>query len=337
MHIKGIAPRESRSMPNLPTEPPRTKPNKGDIEALPRVTILLATYNGARHLHAQLMSYVAQTGVQWDLWISDDGSTDDTRAVIEAFRTAQGADRTIRLIGGPRRGAAANFMSLLTHPELPVGRPVALSDQDDVWHEGKLARALRTVQDCPPCSLYSGQSYHVDRNLKVTGRSRPPRRAPGFRNALTQNVVSGHSIMMDAQALALVRQAGVPADIPYHDWWLYLLVSGAGGHIHVDDAPMIDYRQHTGNAMGAHEGLRATWSRARQVMGRTYGGWIASNTAALRTASPQLTPEHRALLELFEHTRPGPARARALWQAGLYRQTRLTSALFYLAVVLGRV
>jgi glycosyltransferase involved in cell wall biosynthesis len=337
MHISGTAPRESRAMPHLPEKSYPTEPNTEDTAALPRVTILLATYNGARHLHAQLMSYVAQTGVQWDLWISDDGSTDDTRAVIAAFRTAHGSDHTIRLIEGPQRGAAANFMSLLTHPELPVDEPVALSDQDDLWHKDKLARALRRLRDSPPCSLYSGQSYHADRDLKVTGRSRPPRRTPGFRNALTQNVVSGHSIVMDVQALALVRQAGVPVGIPYHDWWLYLLISGAGGTVHVDDAPMVHYRQHADNTMGAHDGLRATLLRAEQVMGRTYGGWIATNAAALRAASPLLTSEHRDLLELFEQTRPGPARARALWQAGLYRQTRLASAFFYLAAVLGRV
>jgi hypothetical protein len=150
-------------------------------------------------------------------------------------------------------------------------------------------------------------------------------------------VVSGHSIVMTAKALALVRAAGAPADIPYHDWWLYLLVSGAGGYIHIDTARMIHYRQHSSNAIGAHEGVRATLRRARQVLGRTYGSWIAANTAALRAAAPLLTPEHRKVLCVFEDTKPGPVRARALWRAGLYRQSRFASLVFYLAVALGRV
>jgi glycosyltransferase involved in cell wall biosynthesis len=319
------------------TNPHASEPTHGQHVSFPRVTILMATFNGAAHLRQQLDSHVAQRHVPCDLWISDDGSTDETRAVIAAFSAQHGVNRTIRLLEGPRQGAAANFMSLLTHPDLPTGRPVALSDQDDVWHPDKLARALKALESSGPCTLYSGQSLHTDRNLKVIGRSRPPRRAPGFRNALTQNVVSGHSIVMDPQALALVRQAGMPDAIPYHDWWLYLLISGAGGQICIDEAPMIHYRQHGNNAMGAHAGLPASLRRARQVMGRTYGDWIAANTKSLSLVAPLLTPEHRALLDVFDTTRPGPPKAWALWRAGLYRQSRLASAAFYFAAALGRV
>lgn len=304
---------------------------------MPRVTILLATCNSAAHLSEQLDSYVAQRGVQWDLWISDDGSTDTTRALIDTFCARHGAGRTIRLIDGPRAGPAANFMSLLTHPDLPTHGPVALSDHDDVWHPDKLARALDALHHSGPMTLYSGQSHHTNAALRVIGASRPPPRPPSFRNALTQNVVSGHSTVMDAQALALVRRAGVPQGIPYHDWWLYQLVSGAGGTINIDTARMIHYRQHGANAMGAHDGLRATLQRATQVLGHTYGGWIAANTAALRAVSPLLTPENRAVLQIFEDTRPGFGRMRALWRAGLYRQTRAASAVFYAAAALGRL
>jgi hypothetical protein len=194
------------------------------------------------------------------------------------------------------------------------------------------------IRDTGAVTLYSAQSHHADGDLNVTGQSRPPARAPSFRNALTQNVVSGHSIVMDTGALALVRRAGLPAvAIPYHDWWLYLLVSGAGGQVHVDTARMIHYRQHASNAMGAHDGLRATLHRAGQVLGHTYGDWIAANTTALRAIAPLLSPAHRTLLETLSRTRAGPARAYALWRAGLHRQTRLASAVFYLAAFLGRI
>ncbi|MCJ7874804.1 glycosyltransferase [Phaeobacter sp. J2-8] len=304
----------------------------------PRITILLATYNGAQYLPDQLASYVAQRDVAWDLWVSDDGSTDNTRAIIDAFRVQHGTGRDIRLLEGPRAGAAANFMSLLTHPDLPLDGPVALSDQDDVWHPDKLSTALAALHASGPMTLYSAQCFHTDAALNVIGLSRPPPRAPSFRNALVQNVVSGHSLVMDAQARALVRAAGLPrGGIPYHDWWLYQLISGAGGHIHVDTARMNHYRQHDTNVMGAHEGLRATLHRCAQVLGRTYGGWIDANIAALNTITHLLTPENRILLRIFTDTRPGPARCLAFWRGGLYRQTRLASASFYLAAMLGRV
>ena len=326
---------ESLVMPSVSSDPARS------VQALPlplpRITILLATCNGALHLQEQLMSYCAQRGVEWDLWVSDDGSTDGTRAVLEAFRAAHGAQREIRLIEGPRQGAAANFMALLTHPDLPRDRPVALSDQDDQWHPDKLLRAMTVLRDAEPVTIYSGQSFHTDAALRVIGHSRLPLRGASFRNALTQNVVSGHSIVMSAGALALVRRAGVPRGIPYHDWWLYLLISGAGGHVHVDSARMVHYRQHDGNAMGANAGCGRALQRMRQVLGRTYGSWVARNAAALRAVSFLLTPENRALLEALESAPGGPGRALTLWRLGLYRQSRAASASFYLAAMLGRI
>jgi glycosyltransferase involved in cell wall biosynthesis len=325
----------------IANEGPQTGTNMASSAPLPRVTILLATYNGAAHLQAQLMSYCAQHGVLWDLWVSDDGSSDGTRAIIEAFRAEHGIDHggahDIRVLDGPRMGPAANFMSLLTHPDLPTDRPVALSDQDDVWLPGKLSRALAALRETGPVTLYSGQSYHTDAALNVIGRSRRPPRAPSFHNAVTQNIVSGHSIVMDPGALALVRKAGIPQGIPYHDWWLYLLISGAGGNVYVDRARMIQYRQHMGNAMGAHHGIRSTLYRVGQVLGHTYSDWVSANVTALTKVMPLLTPDHQAVLTALKTEKSGPAHALALWRLGLYRQTRLASACFYLAAALGRV
>jgi glycosyltransferase involved in cell wall biosynthesis len=303
----------------------------------PRVTIVLATYNGAAHLTEQLASYVAQRGVHWDLWVSDDGSCDGTRAIVDAFAKDHAADRDIRVIDGPGQGSAANFMALLTHPDLPTTHPVALSDQDDVWHPDKLAHALGALQDTGPLTLFSGQSYHTDTALTVTGHSIPPSRAPSFRNALVQNVASGHSIVLDPEALAVVRRAGVPKGIPYHDWWLYQLISGAGGHVHIDRARMIHYRQHTDNTMGANDGLRAQAIRIGQLFGTTYKVWLHTNMAALSKVDQLLTQDNRAVLTALRGSPKGPGRYSALRRQGIYRQTKITTAALYLAAVLGRI
>lgn len=310
------------------------QPPSGQI----RITILLATWNGAAHLQEQLESYRAQTHEAWDLWVSDDGSSDATLAILEAFRAAESPRREVRIVAGPRRGHAANFLSLLCHPELPAG-PVALSDQDDVWLPGKLALALAALKNAGPVALYGAQSIHTDQALRRIGGSRPPRGRPCFGNALTQNVVSGHSATLSAGALELVRRAGVPEGIPYHDWWLYQLVSGAGGEIVIDTAKVLYYRQHLSNAMGAHQGLSARLVRARQVLGRTYAGWVGANLAALDRVSGLLTPENRALIETLRAERPHPGLSRLLTfrRLGLHRQTRLTTASLYLAAALGRV
>ncbi len=301
-----------------------------------RVTIALCTYNGAAHLAQQLESYAAQTHTAWDLWISDDGSTDATCDIIRRFAETHGTGRDIRLLKGPRAGFATNFLTLLCHPDLPA-QPVALSDQDDVWLPEKLALGMAHMGGDAPC-LYGAQSIHTDAALTPVGRSMGGGQAH-FGNALVQNIVSGHSAMLNASALALVRAAGVPQGLPYHDWWLYQLVTGAGGRAIVSPDAVLMYRQHGENAMGSHQGLRATAARAAQVFGHTYGDWIAVNTSSLRAASQLLTPQAQAILALLE-THPkriGLARARAFASAGIKRQGRLGTGLLYLAVLAGRV
>lgn len=302
-----------------------------------RITILLCTFNGAAYLEAQLQSYLAQNHVFWDLWVSDDGSTDASWAMLERFQRDHGEGREIRLLRGPGRGACLNFLSLLCHPDLPTG-PVALSDQDDVWMPQKLTRALAALGAAGPIALYGAQSLHCDAELQVLGQSAPMPYAPNFGNALVQNIVSGHSAALSADAVALARRAGVAHGVPYHDWWLYQLISGAGGDVVIDVEPVLYYRQHGANVMGAHRGLRAHINRIWRVMGRGYGDWIAANLTALARAQTLLSNENKEVLTLLraQPRRIGLARARAFARCRIWRQSRLATVLLYLALVLGR-
>ena len=101
------------------------------------VTIVMATRNGAAHLAEQLDSIARQTHADWSLFVSDDGSTDDTKRILADFARSH----PVTVVDGPRKGAAANFLSALCHPDLPLGT-IALADQDDIWLPGKLARGL---------------------------------------------------------------------------------------------------------------------------------------------------------------------------------------------------
>lgn len=301
-----------------------------------RVTIALATYNGAAHLEAQLASYVAQTHSDWDLWVSDDGSHDATRAILDAFAARHGAGRDIRIVNGPRAGVATNFLSLLCHPDLPQ-HAVALSDQDDVWLPEKLALGMTEMADDRPV-IYGAQSIHTNDTLTPIGKSLGGG-MPSFGNALTQNIVSGHSCMINPAALELVRRAGVPAGIPYHDWWLYQVITGAGGHVVISTETVLLYRQHRRNAMGSHQGARALITRATQVWGGTYNGWITANTTALAKLESILTPQAQHILATLKATPPraGLARLSVFKQNGIRRTGRIGNAMLALALVLGRV
>lgn len=300
------------------------------------VRILMGTYNGAAWLNAQLESLLQQTHDDWSLWVSDDGSTDETCALLAEFdRDHPG--RLARLLTGPGRGSAANFLSLLCHPDLPSG-VVALSDQDDVWNSEKLARGLACLPEHSTPAAYAARYVITDADLVPRKTSARWARGPGFGNALVQNVMSGHTTMLNAPALAVVRAVG-PQDVPHHDWWLYQLLSGVGAAVFLDDAPVMQYRQHGENVVGTRMGIAAAWSRLRMINNRGYTHWLHANRRALRAASEVLTPQACQILEAFDQIAAQHAwgRIAALRRGGIRRQTRRETALLYLAVFFGRI
>lgn len=305
----------------------------------PHVRILMATLNGARHLEAQLASIAAQTHRDWSLWVSDDGSTDDTLRIVEAF----GRHHPVRLVAGPRRGTGAqNFLSLLNHPDLPPG-PVALADQDDVWLKGKLARALRRMarasEEAPSRPvLYAAESMLTDDTLRRQRISRASGARAGFANALVQNLFGGHTTVINAEALALIRKAGAPSGVGFHDWWIYQLVAGAGGGLVLDPWPMALYRQHGGNELGASGGVTGAQRRMQMLLRRDFRRIMAAQADALAEVAGLLTPEAQATLAAFRAApASGPGRVAMLRRLGIVRASHAGTAAFLTAALLGRM
>ncbi|ACM04409.1 glycosyltransferase [Cereibacter sphaeroides] len=306
----------------------------------PRIALLLATYNGAANLEAQLESFAAQTLRPTWLVVSDDGSTDATRALLAAF-AARHPWLALRLVEGPCRGSAQNFLHLLGQVP-PEADMAALSDQDDVWLPGKLARGAAAMADLPADLpvLYGGSSWICDAEL---GNRRPyplPARPPGFRHALVQNIAGGNTMMLNRGAIALLAAASrEPERIVVHDWWIYQIVSGAGGRVIFDPVPLLLYRQHGGNLIGANDGFRAKYRRLRMLLSGGFRQWNAINIRALSASAHRFTPENRRLLAEFEALRrAGPwGRLRQLKRIGLYRQGLPGRLSLWLAAVLGRI
>jgi glycosyltransferase involved in cell wall biosynthesis len=300
-------------------------------DGFPDVLVLLASRNGARWIGAQLDSIAAQEGVRWALHVADDGSTDDTCALVRAFAAAH-PGRDIRLSeGGSAQGAAAAFLRLIARDDLPLGPAthVALADQDDIWLPGKLSRGLAMLKaagDGP--AIYGAQSLHITEDGRPCGRSRRPDGALGLETALLQNLVSGHSLMLNPAALRLARAAGLPPGIAWHDWWLGQLVLACGGQAVIDGETVLLYRQHGQNTLGAPAGLAAALARIGGVLRGDYAGWIRAHLAALENLPrgedlPQLTPGAAAIIAALRAApRAGPGRAALFRRLGLRRQGR---------------
>lgn len=101
----------------------------------PRMSVALATYDGARFLPQQLESLARQTEPACELVVGDDGSSDDTLPILRSF--AETAPFPVHILAGPGAGGvAANFARIAA---ACTGDVIAFCDQDDIWHEDKIA------------------------------------------------------------------------------------------------------------------------------------------------------------------------------------------------------
>jgi glycosyltransferase involved in cell wall biosynthesis len=303
-----------------------------------RVVILLGTKDGSAFLRDQLRSFADQSHTNWFLVVSDDGSRDATADMIERF-AAEHPQRVV-MREGPRQGVTANFLSLAADPTIAAD-VFAFSDQDDIWHAEKLARALALLATVPQGTpaLYCGRTELMTEDGRCYGFSLRFRRPPSFRNALVQNLGGGNTMVFNRAAKALLEAAGTQ-DVVLHDWWLYQLVSAAGGAVFYDPQPMLKYRQHPANLIGSNQGGAARLLRVRMMVGGRFRDWNATNIAALRRLPEHLiTPDNRRVLDLFAAARSAALSKRLalLWRSGVYRQTLLGNLGLFAAAVLKRL
>lgn len=308
----------------------------GPASADPRtVTVLMALYQGAAFLRAQLDSIAAQTQ-DWRLIVSDDGSTDAGPDIVRAFAAAHPG--RVTLTSGPRQGAAANFRRLMA--AAGTAPLVALADQDDVWLPDKLARAAACLSGHTAPTLYCSRVTICDADLRPIGQSRRAQRPPSFRHALVQNLAQGNTIVLNRAALDLVQQADpLTPPVVMHDWWLYQLIAGVGGAVILDPRPSVLYRQHGSNVVGANGGLRARGASLARMLAGRHRDWSAQTLAALDPVRHLLTAENRAVLAEFErlHRAGLPRRLAAMRRGGFHRQGALSQAALWVAAALGRV
>lgn len=303
------------------------------------VAILLCTYNGARFLPLQLASYEAQEFSDWRLFVSDDGSEDATLSLLGEFQKKHGAAR-VEIRPGPRRGFVANFLSLICDPAVK-GSYYALSDQDDVWDADKLARARKVLDGAPVGEplVYCSRTRLIDEHGTELRLSLNYRRPPHFRNALTQSLASGNTMVLNERARQLLMRVGADVAVPAHDWWIYLLVTAVGGRMLYDQTPTVSYRMHGRNVIGSNSSAAAQIRRAAMLWQGRYKGWAERNVVALERIESEMTAENRETFDLFRQSRKRGLLPRicGLIRSGVYRQTLLGDIGLAAAALAGKV
>ncbi|AKS46635.1 Glycosyltransferase involved in cell wall bisynthesis [Octadecabacter temperatus] len=301
------------------------------------VHILMAVHQGEKYLPQQLSSFTTQTYPNWALWAGIDApkaGEDQSREILNA------CVKKPVVLDGPALGVAANFMALMS--AAPAGEIWALADQDDVWLPDKLARAVEQLNKISPDTpaLYCARTLIADNRLGRMRLSPMRRRGPSFANALVQNIASGNTIVLNSAATQLV--ASVIADTPtpvIHDWWLYQLITAVGGQVICDEQPVLLYRQHSNNVLGANDCWRSRLRRVKLIWQGVWAGWTDRNIDCLTAISGQMTPQNQQRLRTFTQ-----AREASLWRrlfqlrrSGIYRQRSAAGGVMWLAALFGRL
>jgi glycosyltransferase involved in cell wall biosynthesis len=304
------------------------------------VTILLSTFDGERFLDAQLASFREQTHPAWRLRWRDDGSTDRSREIMTTFGMGL-PDGQCESSGDDHahQGIAGSFLTLLRrHVANEPTELVAFADQDDIWLPEKLARGVAALESAPPDipTLYCARQMLVDERGRTLGPSPDIRRPPSFPAALTQNIATGCTVMLNPAAARLIASFEAPAGT-LHDWWSYLVVAASGGRILVDPIPVVLYRQHGRNAVGAARNKFKRGAEALRRGPKEFMTLLALHVAALRGAGQSVSPGAAArLAEIDGALRGGIGeRMRLLRALDLGRQTWAETAVFNLWFMIG--
>ncbi len=220
--------------------------------ATPTISVALCTHNGARYVREQVESILRQTYPVTEIVLSDDASTDDTVAVVESAVAGSGVALVV-IRNSPALGVVANFEQATA---ACTGDYIALCDQDDVWMPSKLAELVGSL--IAGAMLVHSDAVLVDQYLVPVGALLDSLEAtPAERRELTdgrsystflrRNLVTGATVLFRRELLESAR----PFPRSWvHDEWL-AIVAAAQGFTHLHWLPLIQYRQHGGNQIGA--------------------------------------------------------------------------------------
>jgi glycosyltransferase involved in cell wall biosynthesis len=305
----------------------------------PKIAILMGTLNGARFLPEQLASFARQTHANWQLHVSDDGSTDDTLNILSNFQSQRPNNR-VSICKGPGRGFVQNFLSLTCKPDIDADY-YAFSDQDDVWEADKLTRAARWLEAQPKDipALYCSRTRLIDECGNTIGLSPLFKRKPSFKNALVQCIAGANTMVFNQAARELIMKPGYETPVVSQDWWVYLLVTGCGGEVFYDPVPSIGYRQHSENLVGSNMGWAARKRRMIASFRGRFANWNEINLKALEKIPQKLAPENLPTLERFAKARVTNLSTRLIQLriSGAYRQTIGGNLSLYLATALKKI
>lgn len=256
------------------------------------VLVLMSTYNGEKYLHEQIDSIFLQKGVNVDLIVRDDGSTDRTLEILDEYKSLG----KLSYYTGENIGPQRSFMHLLQNA--PEYEYYAFADQDDYWMDDKLlcAISLLTEKVNTP-SLYFSQTKLVDEKLNPM-KSVTINPLLTFGEALIYKFVGGCTMVFNHKLRVCISDK-LPSQLPMHDIWIYTFAIAIDAFIYFDRIPHILYRQHGNNTVGQGQGFLYEWrKRCKRFLSK--GGIRYIQARELYSCYKDIIPEKNLrILKMF--------------------------------------
>lgn len=213
-----------------------------------KIQVLMSTYNGEKYIEEQINSILNQKGVNVDLLIRDDGSNDSTIEKLNKY------ENKINFYIGENIKPAKSFMELIKN----AGdyNFFAFADQDDIWKEQKLNRAINKIKEIDNGQpiIYFSDKELIDEKLNTIYHKKINYNL-SFKSAMIRNIATGCTIVINKKLMEIIKQYE-PTYLEMHDAWIYRVCLAIGGSVIYDDCELIKYRQHNNNVIGAKESLK---------------------------------------------------------------------------------
>ena len=248
-----------------------------------KIAVLLASYNGVKYIKEQVDSILNQKEVDVTIFISDDLSTDGT---IEYLQDIYKDFKNIVYLpsGSKFGGAGKNFFRLIKDVDFSSFDFISFVDQDDIWYEDKLIRAIKTIED-KQLDAYSSNvlAFWEDGKEMIINKSSLQARY----DYLFEAAGPGCTYVLKKD-LAIFLQNFICENwedvnkIELHDWFIYAFARENNYKWHIDEKPSMRYRQHTSNQVGANDGLKAKLKRLKKVFSSWYREEIIKIIKVLR-------------------------------------------------------
>jgi rhamnosyltransferase len=230
-----------------------------------KIVILLAAFNGEKYIAEQINSLLSQDLKSDKILISIDYSSDNTHSIVKKYSTKYSE---IKIVSFNNRfgSAAANFIDLLKNIDLTEAEYIALADQDDLWKEDKLGKAMQRLRQG-----YDGYSSNVEAfwengQKKILVKDQPQQKF----DYLFESAGPGCTFVMTKKLALSLQQYLKKGQFNqlhnYHDWLIYAYARSNKFKWFIDSYVSVKYRQHDSNVFGANVGLKSFMSRVNRVL-----------------------------------------------------------------------